>query len=969
MKTSTINHKNVHKDRQQAHRYVNFSLVLIVLISLSSTAFCSTTTHPLRADPKVTTGSLENGLTYYIQRNAKPEKHVELRLVVKAGSIDEDEDQKGAAHFVEHLAFDGSKNFPNKTLVDSLRSIGVEFGNDLNASTFHNRTIYKLPIPNNTQEDLRIAFTVLKDWMQDLSFPESEIDKERAVLKEETRLRRNGAERRIFDRLLPHMLGHSKYLKHEPSAAFESIDNITPAALMRYYRQWYRPDNMAIIIVGDIEVKQALNLVRDHFKDIPKPRSALNRRKPLTVGFKQNTAFAFQDDELTQEKFLLFGAPNEYTRTTTEEDLRDNLIFDIFQQMINKRLTSLVRKSDPPFAGSVFSDFDYLPNHSWRYLAVVPNHKGPWSALQSLWREVVRINQFGFTQAELDYQKKNTAADLKKQLGEIANIESPTIVENMIESYLYGDTLLSASQLLKYQTQILTSITLNDFKSRAKKFFNEQTKLTTAFLQNTKDEASKLDSTSILQRSKEFRNSKQQLQRWVQETSRTKLMERPPIPGYIVEETGPDEFAISKFKLSNGIEVWHKETEFKANEVKFLMRKQGGTALASDDQYFSARYAASMLYSLGLADLDQTQVTEVLAGKQYQLDVTTGDYDLTFAATSTTGDLEAALQELYLRITSPHADQTLFNAGMKNLEKQIADYQVSPEIQFYNLQNKIIFGDHPRTPRFLSADELRKFSLDQMLHNYKINVDNFNGAKATFVGNIKRKKLKELIVTYLATLPSKSTPPDMGKIHLEPRKGEYIEEIEIGYDNRALVNISLFGDSTYSRLSRTQFYMLNDVLKIRINKILREKLGLIYSESIDPDFTRKPKEGFWINIVLPCAPENANKVVDAIRHELKNLREELILEEEISQVKKKYQAEHDTNIKSNSEWADRTLEAAEYNTSVAEFIYAPNRFLSVTATQLRDAARQYYSLENMITLIRRPKPTPSRDDKTTGSHP
>lgn len=942
-----------------------YAITIIALLFVSFTSQASALSQALKQDQEVYLGKLKNGLTYYIKRNTKPEKKVEIRLVVKAGSIDEDEDQKGAAHFVEHLAFDGSKNFPSKNLIDTLRSIGIEYGSDLNASTFHDRTVYILPLPNNTQEDLQLAFTVLNDWMQHISFDKVEIERERSILKEETRLRKSGADRRVFNNLLPKMLGDSKYFRHEPNAEFKSIDSITPDALIRYYQQWYRPDNMAIIIVGDIDVEQGLKLIHQSFDEIPKPNGFIKKRKISTADFEKNTGFVFQDEELVQEKFLVFAAPREYSRTTTMKDLKQSVVSDLFRQMVNKRLDSLTYKNDPPYIGSGFFDFDYIPNHGWDYLAVVPNNKGRRFAFEALWKEILRINQFGFKQDELEYQKKNTISNIRQQLSEIKNVESSTIIDNIINSYLYGDILISSSQRLQYEAQLLPSITLKDFEKKARHFFSKKSNLTTAFFHSGRENEIKLDSAEILRFIEEVRKTKNQLRPWAQEKPRTSLMKHPPTAGKILEESVPDEFGLSKFILSNGIEVWHKETDFKENQVVFHIEKQGGTSSTTDEDYLSAKYAATILYPLGVADLNSTQLTEVLVGKQYQLNAATNDYDFRFSGTSTPDDLETALQELFLRITSPHADQAKFEARIGNISKQISGYEASPDAQFFNTLNKIFYGNHPRTPRNPTVSEIKKFSLNRMLEDYRKNVDNFNDAKATFIGNIKREQLKKLILNYLATLPSKSTPPIVEDMHLEPRKGEYLEEVEVGNDTRAYVYISLFGDTTYSRLARTQFFMLNDILKIRINKVLREKLGLIYSESVDPDFFRTPKQAFWINIILPCAPENVTKVVAAVREELKLLRDELVLDEELVQVKKKFQVDHDVSIKSNEIWAERTLEAAKYNTPIAEFIDAPARFWSVTPTQIRATAQQYYSLDNMITVIRRPKTTQNKEAQKT----
>ncbi len=981
MKIPNLFNELKHRAHSLSNKFNPLLVVIIVLSCASLTTHASTLnqhlnkqvpitqvpitqvpiTQPLKRDQSTHVGKLKNGLTYYIQQNLKPERKVEIRLVVKAGSIDEDEDQKGAAHFVEHLAFDGSQHFPNKNLVDTLRSVGIEYGNDLNASTFHDRTVYILPLPNNTQENLQLAFTVLNDWAQHLSFDKDEIERERSILKEETRLRKSGADHRVLNKLLPHMLGDSQYFKHEPNAAFESIDNITPGALKRYYQRWYRPDNMAIIIVGDIDVERGLKLIHQTFDDIPKPSGAIEKPKYPNTSFKRNTAFAFEDDELSEEKIVVFQAPYEYSSTTTLKDLRDGLVFDIFRQMVNKRLSSIAHRSDSPYLSSGFFNFDYIPNHGWKYFSVIPNKQGRKRALEALWKEVLRINKFSFSEDELEYQKKSIASNIQKQLGDTKSIESSTIIANIIESYLYGDTLVSSSQLLQYQADLLGSITLKDFEARARNFFSGKSKLTTALFHNGKELDTKLDSKAILKINKQARNAKNQLRPWVQEITRTRLMEHPPAAGQILKESGPDEFGISKFTLSNGIEVWHKETDFKQNQIVFRLEKQGGASSAKEDNYLSAKYAATILYPLGLADLNPVQLAAVLVGKQYTLSATTSDYEFGFNGTSTPDDLEAALQELFLRITTPRRDQALFQTSVANWEKQMTGYQASPEAQFFDSLNKIYFGSHPRTPRLLSASDLKQFSLDKMLEDYRMNVDNFNGAKATFVGNIKREHLKRLILNYLATLPSKATPSVLEDMQLEPQKGSHLEEVEVGSDSKAYVYISLYGDTAYSRIARTQFFMLNEILKIRINKTLREKLGLIYSESVDPNFFRKPKQGFWINIILPCAPENITKVVEAVNQELKLLREELVLDEEILQVKKKYQADHDMEIKSNSDWAENTLEAAQYNTPIGEFVYAPARFWSVTPNKIREAAQQFYSLENMTTVIRRPKTTPSKE--------
>src|SRR6186713_308405 len=616
-------------------------------------------TDPVPKDPNVKIGKLPNGLTYYIRRNVKPENKLELRLAINAGSVLENNDQRGLAHFMEHMGFNGSKNFPKNKLVDYLQTSGVKFGADLNAYTGFDETVYILPIPTSDPTVVEKGFTVLEDWAFNNLFDKNEIEKERGVVLEESRLSKGSFER-MSRQYFPRLFNGSKYGERLPIGKDEILKTFKPETLKSFYKNWYRPNLIAVIVVGDIDPADAEKKIVAHFSKFTNPANATVR--PAIIPIKQRTApdaMVVTDDEATNTFLEIFNFVKPAKKLKTWADYRESTAEGLVSSLINQRLTELTQKPNPPF---VFANTGFQPflrgYNSFTSFAVLG--EAPFQdAIDALIGETNRARQFGFLQTELDRAKASLMNAAEKSFRERDKSESGAIVQQYVNNFLQGNPVPGVEHRYKFLQQVLSTITLQEINAIAKQMPSTSNAFT--LVEAPTKQKDKLPNNVDLLKALVAANNKS-VKAYEEKTVASALLDKDPVPGKITGETKNEKLGTTNLILSNRVTITIKPTTLKNDEIQMDSWRFGGFHNFDLADKENAQYAAVLVGQMGVKDMSPTDLRKFMAGKTVSVTPYINSHEEGIEGRSSVKDFETFLQLMYLYYTQPRKDEGLFKS-------------------------------------------------------------------------------------------------------------------------------------------------------------------------------------------------------------------------------------------------------------------------------------------------------------------
>jgi zinc protease len=650
--------------------YKTLPLFMLLIILSNILSAQDKLTQKIPVDPGVKIGKLSNGITYYIRKNQKPEKKVELRLIVNAGSILEDDDQQGLAHFTEHMAFNGSKNFKKNDLVSFLQSIGVEFGADLNAYTSFDETVYILPIPTDKKENIDKGFQILEDWASTVAFENAEIDKERGVVLEESRLGK-GAQERMQKVYLPKLLEGSKYAERLPIGKDDILKGFKYDAIKRFYKDWYRPNLMAVVVVGDIEVADAEKYIKTHFEKIKNPSKERARVEPPVPARQKSEAVVATDKEATNHVVQIYYATQKATDEILVSDYRAYMVRNLFTSMLSQRMQELTQSANPPFiyGGSSLSGFvrGYEAYASYAVLG----KGGVEPALNAIILENERARKFGFTAAELDRTKKTMMKGMERAYNERDKTESENFVQEYINNFLEKEPIPGIETEYSYYQDYLNTISLEEVNQYAVKTI-PATSANKLIVLTGPDKAAFAIPTNAELLALTEAAGKQEVRAYEEKAVATALMEKAPSPGKITAEKENKVLGTTELTLGNHVKVILKPTDFKNDQVVFAASRFGGQYLYSADERNNAEFASVVVSQMGVDQFSPVDLRKVLAGKTASLSPRISAIAESLNGQSSAADIETLLQLAHLYFTKPRKDDELFQSF---IAKQQAMYQ------------------------------------------------------------------------------------------------------------------------------------------------------------------------------------------------------------------------------------------------------------------------------------------------------
>jgi zinc protease len=925
--------------------------LLATAFLLTSTAYAQAQiklSDPVPIGPQVTIGHLANGLTYYIQPNAKPEKKIELRLVVKAGSILEDDDQQGLAHFTEHMAFKGSTHYKQAELISYLQSIGIKFGADLNAYTSFDETVYILPVPTERKENVDAGFQVLEDWAYGLSLTDADIDTERGVVLEELR-RGKGANERMNKRVLPKLFAGSRYADRLPIGKEDLLKTFPYEAIRRFYRDWYRPDLMAVVVVGDITPADAEKLIHAHFDGLRNPDHPRPREYAKIAPRSASEALVVTDKETTNALVTIHYSARQQPVLGTFAQRREHEVDGLISAMLSVRLQDLARQPSPPFAVGISARGPLVRDYNAFSATALVGPAGTSAAITALVQENERARKFGFTASELARAKTNRLRKAEIAYNERDKTLSANFANENIRNFLNKETMPGLANEFTYAKELVPGITLEETNRRTALFIPPDSESRVVVFMGPEQTDAKTpaqDSLLDIVASAEKREVTAPVEKVYASTLMT-----PPKAGSIVSETSNAALGLTELVLSNGIHVVLKPTDFKNDQIIMQATRFGGQSLFGNADMFNARYATSVLGQMGVASFTPTDVQKMLTGKAVSVGVNLSEYSEGVSGSAVGADIETMLQLLHLKVTQPRIDPALYQSFIDTQRTLVKNTRATPEAVFHDALLDTLYGNNPRVAHQARPEDLDKISLDRTQAIYRDRFGSAKGMRFFFVGNFDIAKLKPLIGTYIASLPAADIPTAYQDLKIRPVSGVVKQAVYSGAEPKSSIVLEFTGPASFSTDERMKLDALIAVLNIKMVDVLREKLSLVYSASAGGNMTKVPYEHYSITLNVPLAPENVDKAIAATFAEIQKMKDGGISEADLNKVKTNWTVVYRRNLKENGYWMGQLVNAAYNGTDPAATLTYEQRTNALTANDVQEAAKRYFRFDNYVQMV------------------
>ncbi len=890
-------------------------------------------------DPDVIIGTLPNGLTYYIRNNGKPEDKVELRLVVNAGSIMETDRQLGLAHFMEHMNFNGTKNFEKNDLVSYLQSIGVKFGADLNAYTSFDETVYILPIPSDDPEKLEKGFQILEDWTHNTTLSEEAIDGERGVVLEELRLRL-GADQRMQKITLPKIMYGSKYAERLPIGTKENLENFTYEDVRDYFRTWYRPDLMAVIAVGDLNVKTLEEKIKTHFSKISKAKNP-QKRESYQLPNHEETLIAIASDKeaaFTSVQ-VMYKDPFEAPQVKTVSDYRDRLVKNLFSTLINNRLDELRNSATPPFVFG-FSyyggTFARTKNAYQSFAQTSPD--GQMVALKAILEENERVKRYGFQEGEFDRAKKSLLARLEKQFNDRDKMESNRLIGAYVDHFLDQSPIPGITWEFNTTKELLPGIRLEEISALINGFIHDDNRVI-VLTGPEKEGLEQVTEDQVRTLLDEIKTA--EISPYKDSEVRTELIESMPAAGSITTTEYDPDLDITTLTLSNGAKLTYKKTDFKNDEILFSAFSPGGTSLYSDEELQATSFANGGLTEAGIGGLSLIDMSKYMSGKIVWVRPFIGSFSENFDGSAAPKDLETLFQMVRLYFTSLNKDEDAFQSHITKQKSFFGNLMANPQFYFQDQISKIRNEGNPRYTGFPTVEKMDAADYDLAYQKYQERFDDAGDFHFYFVGNIDETELKEYAKTYLASLPGKNSNETYIPTTFR-RKDKYQKYvIERGTDPKSYVNITWEEEIPYDRETAMAVDALGEVLTIKLIEKLREEEGGVYGVGANGNLSKITYPLLTFSISFPCGPENAEKLIAAALDEVEKIKKDGVSQKDMGKIKETYMVKQKEDLKTNRYWLTNMVRADQEEKDLGEMMNLEEKLDQLTSAGIQEVAQKY----------------------------
>ncbi|MCL2649730.1 MAG: insulinase family protein [Candidatus Azobacteroides sp.] len=864
---------------------------------------------PLPIDPKVRYGKLDNGLTYYIRHNELPKERAEFFIAQRVGSILEEDNQRGLAHFLEHMAFNGTKNFPGNQMTNYLETIGVKSGENLNAYTGFDETVYNISNAPVTREGIiDSCLLVLHDWSGFITLSEEEIEKERGVIREEMRTRSN-ARFRTLESLLPQIMPESRYAKRLPIGTEKVVMNFTKQELVDYYHKWYRPDLQGIIIVGDIDVDQVEAKIKTLFADIPKPVDPAERIYFPVPDNIEPMAGISTDKEATSTQLMTFFK-NDAMPKEKKASIQ-GLIFDYFTQIgseiMNERFNAIIEKPNPPFVYAMGQyDQFYVARTKDAWLTFGVAQEGDIKrTLNAIAQETERVKRFGFTPSEYERARTNVLKRYEDAYNERDKEKNSAYVDQYVSHFTTGGYIPGIEMEYNLINQIAPNIPLENVNQQIQRLIGN-TNIVIALTGPEKEGLVYPSKEELTGWFKEAQNA--ELTALEDDTITEPLITELPKPGRVESVTQDEKFGTTNYTLSNGVKVVIKTTNFKDNDIQMEATSPGGTSLFPITEAANIKVYPNVVDLGGLGNFSNVDLRKMLAGKTVSISPTINVTVEGFKGNSSVKDLETMFQLIYLYFTAIREDNDAFLSYMERLGSQLKSQEAEPTIALIDTLHRVLYGENPLTARLKSSD-LEKVNYQTIMDWYRDRYKDAGDFTFVFVGNIDAEKAKPMIEQYLGALPSINRKETSLPVDLYFKKGNYKNIFEKTVQNPKATVVNLYpGNVNYNLKNNIELSMLSQILNILYMEKVREDESGTYGVGVSGNISEYPKGQTLLQMSFDTNEEKMLRLNDIVIKEFKNIAEQGPRAEDFAKVKEFMLKKQKENEQENNYWRSILLQ-------------------------------------------------------------
>jgi zinc protease len=899
-------------------------------------------------DPEVVVGTLPNGLRYYVRANSKPPRRAELRLVVKAGSVLEDDDQQGVAHFVEHMEFEGTRHFPRQSIVDFLGSLGLSIGADANAATSYDDTQYTLRVPTDVPGALDRALLVLEDWAQAATFDQDGIDRERSIVLSEWRMNL-GAGERTADKIRHVQLEGSRYADRPPIGKPDILERVPREALTRFYRDWYRPDLMAVIVAGDVDRDAVVTMIKQHFSSLTNP-SPVRPRPAFDVPDHPGTRYAVLSDKETTATQVELTDLRPARNQGSVGGYRALMVDQLFGGMLNTRLDELSQRENPPFikAGADRGLFPMPRTKDEAILEAIVSNDGVTRGLDALVTALQRVARFGFAATELARAKQAMMASYERVVTESPDRESASRADEYTRNFLQGEALPTIWQELAFHRRFIPDITLREVNALTSDWFPDQNRLVIVAAPDAAGIV--LPDQAQLAAAIKAAEAKP-LEAYVDAGAGQALMDAPPPRGAIVKTTArPD--GITEWTLSNGATVVLKPTTLKEDQILFRASAPGGTSLANDADFIAARAADDVVPAGGVGRFDAVMLDKILAGKAVAVTPFIREVEEGMGGGSTPQDLETMFQLIYLRFTQPRADPTAFAAMASQARGLLANRIASPDVVFNRTIDSALYRNSPRRQPETPAT-VDKWNLAASLAFYNARFADASHFTFVFVGSFTPETIKPFVETYIASLPATQTHETWRDLGIAAPTGVIEKTIQMGIAPKSQVAIAFSGPFEYDAAHKLALRTMTLLLQARLFDSIRQELGGTYSITATPSATKFPRSEYSVRIEWTCDPARTATLVQRVFEEIEALKTSYIPRDQTARIREALLREYEQNSQDNGYFLNE-LARRYADGDVAGAGNLPDQIAALTGAAIQQAAQTYLNTSNYVKVTLMP---------------
>ena len=851
---------------------------------------------------------------------------------------------------MEHMAFNGTKNFPKNELVSFLQSSGVKFGADLNAYTSFDETVYQLPVPTDSARLFERAFQILEDWAHNITLDPVEIDKERGVILEEWRLGR-GAQQRMRDKYFPLILNNSQYANRLPIGKEDIIRNFKPEVLQQFYKDWYRPDLMAVIAVGDFDVAKVERIIKEKFSRIPAVASPKPRTEYTIAPHPDSKVVILTDPEQPNTVVQVITKRPEI-RERTLNDLRESLKRSLFNAMLGNRTEELTQQADPPFVFGFSNYGGFLGNlDAFTSVAVPKDATGVERAIKAVLNENARVQKFGFTATELARAKQELLNGVEQAYKEQDKTRSSALVGQYVQHFLDGDPSTGIGYYYEFVRKNLNGINLPEVNALVNQFIVD-TNRAVIVMAPEKDKDKLPTKEQVLSY---INSTGQNLTAYVDETVNKPLLAKTPTPSPVTSEKKIADIGVTEWTLKNGIKVVLKPTNFKNDQILFSAISKGGTSLYDLKDFQNARFASTLIPQGGTGEFNQIQLGKFLAGKSLSVYPYISELNEGMSGFASPKDLPTALELLYSYFTQPRKDPDVVKGFLSNQRGLLANQLATPTPnKVFQDTVQVTLGNHNPRRYPLKPDDLDQIDLDKALKIYRERFADAGDFTFFFVGSFDEKTIRPLIEKYIGGLPTGGTHESFNDLGIRAPEGQITKTVYKGIDPKSTVQLVYSGNFTWTPENATQVDALSEVLEIKLLEKLREEESGVYGVSASGSYSKFPVQRYSFRIGFGCAPENVDKLITKTLELINELKKNGADPKDIAKFKAESMRETEVQLKENNFWLGYLTNQYFNGDDLSEILHETEQLNKVTPESTKAAANQYFGT-NFIQFILQPE--------------